>query len=81
MTEVNSIFALFGECKCESKYTIERHGKGYALYLGRCNHRHGWNLVNMIEPASNFDPKHIERLINLGAALYDQYPEEKDQKK
>ena len=81
MTEVSSFQALFEKCKCETKYTIERHGKGYALYLGRCNHRHGWNLVNMVEPASNFDPKHIERLINLGAALYDQYPEEKDKNK
>lgn len=70
MTEVNSLLALLGECKCENKYTIEPHGKGYALYLGRCNHRHGWNLINMVEPASNFDPKFIEMLINLGLEEY-----------
>ncbi len=70
MTEVNSLSALFEPCKCEGKYTIERHGKGYALYLGRCNHRHGWNLINMVEPAMQFDPKFIEMLINLGLAEY-----------
>lgn len=53
-------------CTCENKYTIEPHGQGYALYLGRCNHRHGWNLINMVEPASQFDPNFIEMLINLG---------------
>lgn len=57
-------------CTCEANYTIEPHGKGYALYLGRCNHRHGWNLINMVEPASNFDPKFIEMLINLGLEEY-----------
>lgn len=58
-------------CKCEVKYTIERHGKGYALYYGRCNHRHGYNLANIVEPAWNFNPEHIEHIINVGAALYD----------
>lgn len=31
---------------------------------------HGYNLVNMVEPAWNFEPKHIEKLINLGAKEY-----------
>jgi hypothetical protein len=62
-------------CECEVKYSIEPHGDGYALYYGRCNHRHGYNLANMVEPAFNFDPRHIEKLINLGAAEYAKNPD------
>lgn len=54
----------FEICDCPNKYTIEPHGDGMALYYGRCNHRHGCNLANIKEPASNFDPKEIERLLN-----------------
>jgi hypothetical protein len=60
----------FGECTCEARYTIEPHGDGYALYYGRCSHRHGYNLINMVEPAFNFEARHIEKLINLGDAEY-----------
>jgi hypothetical protein len=31
-------------------------------------------LINMVEPAWNFEPKHIERLINLGDVEYQTYP-------
>jgi hypothetical protein len=62
-------------CKCEPKYTIEPHGEGYALYYGRCNHKHGYNLINMLEPAWNFDPNHIEKLINIGDNVYKQNPD------
>ena len=65
----------FGECKCETRYTIEPHGDGYALYYGRCNHRHGYNLINMVEPAWNFEPSHIEKLINLGNVEYQKNPD------
>lgn len=64
----------FGKCDCEARYTIEPHGEGYALYYGRCPHRHGYNLVNMVEPAFNFEPRHIEKLINLGDAEYQKNP-------
>lgn len=74
LTEVNSLQALFEQCKCENRYTIETHGEGYALYFGRCNHRHGYNLINMVEPAWNFSPEHIEFLINVGAAEYIKNP-------
>jgi len=70
MTNEDVWTALLKPCTCESKYTIEPHGDGYALYLGRCGHRHGWNLINMVEPASQFDPKFIENLINLGLIEY-----------
>ena len=66
---------LLEPCKCEAKYTIEPHGEGYALYYGRCVHRHGYNLVNMVEPAFNFEPTHIEKLINMGAAKYAKNPD------
>lgn len=67
---------FFHKCKkCEPRYTIEPHGDGYALYYGRCNHRHGYNLINMVEPAFNFDPRHIEKLINLGSKEYSKNPD------
>ena len=61
-------------CECEALYSIEIHGEGYALYYGRCDHRHGWNLANIVEPAWNFSAEHIEKLINLGAAEYAKNP-------
>ena len=64
----------FAECKCEERYTIEPHGDGYALYYGRCVHRHGYNLINMVEPAFNCDLFHIQKLINLGAVEYAKNP-------
>jgi len=62
-------------CSCETKFTIEPNGDGYVLYYGRCNHRYGYNLIDMVEPAFNFDPRHIELLINLGHAVYKQNPD------
>jgi hypothetical protein len=78
MTNVDSWKALFEPCKCENKYTIEKHGDGYVLYYGRCNHRHGHNLVYLKEPALNCDLTHIENLINLGNAEYNKNINEKD---
>lgn len=63
----------FFECNCENKYTIEPHGDGYVLYYGRCQHRHGYNLVYLKEPAFNIEMKHLETLINLG---YQQYSDD-----
>jgi hypothetical protein len=65
---------LLEPCTCAAQYTIEPHSEGYALYYGRCVHRHGYNLVNMTEPAWNFEPNHIEKLINLGNAEYQKNP-------
>jgi hypothetical protein len=70
MTEVNSLASLFEPCTCESRYTIEPHGNGYALYYGRCMHRHGYNLVYLNSPALNCDLKKIETLLNLGNTEY-----------
>jgi hypothetical protein len=36
------------------EWTIEEHGKGYALYSGRGPMTHGMNLVYMSEPDSNW---------------------------
>jgi hypothetical protein len=32
-----------------NKYCIEKHGNGYAIYLGRGNHHHGMNLGHITE--------------------------------
>jgi len=74
MTNEEAWAKLLEPCTCEAKFTIEPHGEGYALYYGRCGHRHGYNLINMVEPAFNFDLKHIEKLINLGNAEYKKNP-------
>jgi hypothetical protein len=43
---------------------------GYTLVCRVCGDHHGYNLVNMVEPAWNFEPQHIEKLINLGSEVY-----------
>lgn len=35
------------ECNRIDKYSIEPHGDGYAIYYGRCLHRHGYNLAHL----------------------------------
>jgi len=52
-------------CKCETKFSIEPHGDAYALYLGRCNHKHGYNLAKISDIAHNCPSiKEIENLLN-----------------
>lgn len=75
MTPEEKFADICGPCTCEAKYSIEPHGKGYALYHGRCRHRHGHNLINMVEPASNFDQEHLTKLLNLGADEYRKDPD------
>ena len=63
----------FEDCTCELRYSIQPHGDGYgafALYYGRCDHRHGYNLAYVTDPSFNCDLSHIERLINLGNKEY-----------
>ena len=48
-------------CDCEERYSIEPHGDGYAIYFGRCMHKHGYNLAQITE----CDPK-ILPLIEKG---------------
>ena len=36
------------------QYSIEPHGDGYALYLGRDNQRHGLNLLHITDVAFRF---------------------------
>ncbi len=74
MTEFNSLASIFETCICETKYTIEPHGNGYVLYYGRCNHRHGYNLVYLNDPAINCDLEHIQKLLNLGNIEYQKNP-------
>lgn len=34
-------------CQCSDKYSIEKHGNGHALYFGRCDHKHGYNVLHI----------------------------------
>lgn len=57
-------------CSCIDKYSIEEHGKGYALFYGRCQHRHGYKLCLLSE--FDFDEgkqtrELIERALNVWA--------------
>ncbi len=54
-----NILGVYEDCYCPEEYSIERHGNGYALYLGRCNHRHGLNLANITEP----DLKRLKEMV------------------
>jgi hypothetical protein len=65
----------FEPCKCENAYSIEPRGEGHVLYYGRCNHRHGYNLVELHGPAFNCDFKHLEKLLNLGMKEYNKNPD------
>jgi len=65
---------MITDCTCELKFSIEPHGDGYALYFGRCNHRHGLNLLHITELSYNAGDilkkienslnKHIDEVIN-----------------
>ena len=54
----------FTICDCENKYSIELHGYDFALYFGRCGHKHGYNLAKISDCSHNFEPEEIERLLN-----------------
>ena len=45
MSELHDLLS----CHCKDKYSIEPHGKGHAIYWGRCNHRHGANIALITE--------------------------------
>jgi hypothetical protein len=48
-------------CHCPQEYSIERHGQGWALYLGNCNHKHGLFLAKI----SELDEQRIKDMITL----------------
>jgi hypothetical protein len=52
------------ECRCVEKYSIEPHGKGHALYYGRCNHKHGYNMMYITECNRKDVLQLIEDLLN-----------------
>jgi hypothetical protein len=55
-------------CNCKEGYTIEKHGDDYALYFGRCNHKHGYNLAKISDIAHNCNLNNIECLLNKANA-------------
>ena len=60
--EIQSSPSPFEECLCPIRYSIETHGNGYALYKGRCIHKHGYKLAFITETAK-------ETLILIETAL------------
>ena len=46
-----------------TRYTVERHGNGWAIYRGRDQMHHGLNLGHLTECAEDL-PKTIERALN-----------------
>lgn len=55
-------------CDCKDEYSIEPHGDAYALYFGRCNHKHGYNLAKISDCSHNCELEEIERLLNRADA-------------
>jgi hypothetical protein len=45
------------------RYTVEPHGKGYAVYLGRDNKHHGANLAHLSECSPAFADQ-VQALLN-----------------
>jgi hypothetical protein len=64
MTKMKLEDRLNEVCECETKFSIEPHGDACALYLGRCRHKHGYNLARISDLAHNFDLQEIVRLLN-----------------
>jgi hypothetical protein len=58
------IFKDLMECRCEDMYSIEPHGKGYAIYFGRCPHKHGYNLAHLTEISREDMIQFIEFALN-----------------
>lgn len=56
------------ECRCDDTYSVEPHGKGYALYYGRCAHRHGYKMASVVEVWDGFDPRSIAAALNSTVA-------------
>lgn len=54
------------ECKCKQRYSIEPHGKGYAIYWGRCQHKHGCNIALLTEIDRVDLIKYFEDSLNKG---------------
>jgi hypothetical protein len=49
-TYMDNYNLILEPCTCKTEYCIEPHGNGYALYLGRCIHKHGYNIAYITEP-------------------------------
>lgn len=61
-------------CSCKTRYSIELRDDDYVLYYARCDHHHGYNLATLTDIAFNCEPRHIERLLNMGAEAYETNP-------
>lgn len=61
-------------CNCKARYSIELCNDDYVLCYARCAHHHGYVLATLTDIAFNFEPRHIERLLNTGAETYESKP-------
>ena len=61
---IKSAFDDLLECRCVARYSIEPHGDGYAVYWGRCNHRHGANIAHITECGREDIIKFFESQLN-----------------
>ena len=52
------------ECTCTPKYSIEPHEDGYALYWGRCEHKHGVSLALITECRRKDIIEYFEKALN-----------------
>lgn len=64
MSEANSDLTELLECRCADIYSIEPCGPGHALYFGRCQHRHGYRVLQITECNRSDILKMIEKKLN-----------------
>jgi hypothetical protein len=59
------VSTFFEPCRCDDRFSIEPHGDAYALFYGRCPHKHGYNFMRISEVSFNApDMKEIENALN-----------------
>lgn len=51
-------------CDCPTLFSIEPHGEHQVLYLGRCNHQHGYNLLTISDVAYNCNLQELLHKLN-----------------
>lgn len=59
------VSAFFEPCQCNDRFSIEPHGDAYAVFYGRCPHKHGYNFMQISEVAFNAPGmKEMENALN-----------------
>jgi len=60
-------------CKCKDKYSVEPHGgqDEHTLYFARCNHRHGFKVLQISECSRQDIPDGIVEALNNNRRKHD----------